>query len=211
MIHQQQEQGPLQTVTYWPPWPTYALDWSSLGSDHPCLIALSSFNIPSVCGSGTQNYIRLLGMDEEAEELRPKGKDTRVDKVVSMLRWCPARLSGRLFLGAAGLGLSIYALNEEGNSDSDLLLRHRFIPSHGNPNKTPPFTSLSWCPSDPSLVLSACYDTTCSVWSLETGALKHHLIAHDRNAVLDAAWTNLHEHFISAGADGTIRSFDLRY
>jgi WD repeat-containing protein 68 len=53
-------------------------------------------------------------------------------------------------------------------------------------------------------------DTTCTVWDVENAQAVTQLIAHDR-AVYDVAWlpgdTNI---FVSVGADGSLRAFDLR-
>lgn len=78
-------------------------------------------------------------------------------------------------------------------------------------NSAAPITSLSWCPSDPTLLVTASYDTTCTIWNVETGTIKTQLIAHDKE-VFDVAFApNRSDTFVSVGAEGSLRLFDTRY
>jgi WD repeat-containing protein 68 len=53
-------------------------------------------------------------------------------------------------------------------------------------------------------------DTTCTVWNLDTSTAVTQLIAHDRE-VYDVAWLpGSTDIFVSVGADGSLRAFDLR-
>jgi WD repeat-containing protein 68 len=61
-----------------------------------------------------------------------------------------------------------------------------------------------------SRIVTASVDTTCTVWDIEAGAAVTQLIAHDR-AVYDVAWLpGSTDIFVSVGADGSLRAFDLR-
>jgi WD repeat-containing protein 68 len=78
-------------------------------------------------------------------------------------------------------------------------------------NSPPPITSLSWCQVDPSLLLTASYDTTCTVWNIETATIKTQLIAHDKE-VFDVCFSpHRSDTFVSVGAEGSLRLFDTRY
>ncbi|KAJ1817079.1 hypothetical protein LPJ60_005024 [Coemansia sp. RSA 2675] len=73
-----------------------------------------------------------------------------------------------------------------------------------------PITSFDWNQVDPRLVITSSIDTTCTVWDIETQQAKTQLIAHDRE-VFDVSFVaNSQDVFVSAGADGSIRMFDLR-
>ncbi|KAI8326011.1 WD40 repeat-like protein [Martensiomyces pterosporus] len=73
-----------------------------------------------------------------------------------------------------------------------------------------PITSFDWNQVDPRLVIASSIDTTCTVWDIETQQAKTQLIAHDRE-VFDVAFVaGSQDVFASAGADGSIRMFDLR-
>jgi DDB1- and CUL4-associated factor 7 len=53
-------------------------------------------------------------------------------------------------------------------------------------------------------------DTTCTVWNIDTTTALTQLIAHDRE-VYDVAWLpRSTDIFVSVGADGSLRAFDLR-
>ncbi|KAL0956129.1 hypothetical protein HGRIS_002295 [Hohenbuehelia grisea] len=74
----------------------------------------------------------------------------------------------------------------------------------------PPLSNFSWNEKAPSLIVTSSIDTTCTVWNIDTSTAITQLIAHDRE-VYDVAWvpgqTDL---FVSVGADGSLRAFDLR-
>ncbi len=82
-----------------------------------------------------------------------------------------------------------------------------------NNNKTSPYcaplTSFDWSESDPTVIGTSSIDTTCTIWNVETCQAKTQLIAHDKE-VYDLAFSPAKDVFASAGADGSVRMFDLR-
>lgn len=71
-------------------------------------------------------------------------------------------------------------------------------------------TNFSWNEKAPSLIVTSSIDTTCTVWNIDTSAAVTQLIAHDRE-VYDVAWLpGSTDIFVSVGADGSLRAFDLR-
>lgn len=71
-------------------------------------------------------------------------------------------------------------------------------------------TSFDWNQIDPSIIVTASVDTTCTVWDLNTAQARTQLIAHDRE-VFDVTFTaGSVDVFASVGADGSVRLFDLR-
>jgi len=85
------------------------------------------------------------------------------------------------------------------------------LSSAKNPTPTSaPLTSFSWNNISPSLVVTSSIDTTCTVWDISANSAVTQLIAHDRE-VFDVAWVpGSIDSFVSVGADGSLRSFDLR-
>ncbi|KAI8140384.1 WD40-repeat-containing domain protein [Fennellomyces sp. T-0311] len=73
-----------------------------------------------------------------------------------------------------------------------------------------PLTSFDWNEVDPSLIVTASIDTTCTVWNVETCQAKTQLIAHDRDVYDVAFMHGTSDIFASVGADGSVRLFDLR-
>lgn len=60
------------------------------------------------------------------------------------------------------------------------------------------------------MIVTSSIDTTCTVWNIETASAVTQLIAHDRE-VYDVAWLpGSTDIFVSVGADGSLRAFDLR-
>ena len=73
-----------------------------------------------------------------------------------------------------------------------------------------PLTNFSWNEKSPNLIVTASIDTTCTVWNIDTSTAITQLIAHDRE-VYDVAWLpGSTDIFVSVGADGSLRAFDLR-
>ncbi|KAI0036907.1 WD40 repeat-like protein [Vararia minispora EC-137] len=73
-----------------------------------------------------------------------------------------------------------------------------------------PLTNFSWNEKMPSLIVTSSIDTTCTVWNIDTQSAITQLIAHDRE-VYDVAWLpGSTDIFVSVGADGSLRAFDLR-
>ena len=84
-----------------------------------------------------------------------------------------------------------------------------------------PLTSFDWNEIDPNIIGTSSIDTTCTIWSIETGqvlgrvtgCVKTQLIAHDKE-VYDIAFSLAaggRDMFASVGADGSVRVFDLRH
>ncbi|TIA92112.1 hypothetical protein E3P99_00714 [Wallemia hederae] len=78
------------------------------------------------------------------------------------------------------------------------------------PGTAAPLTSFSWNETIPSRIVTCSIDTTCTVWDLDTRTAITQLIAHDRE-VYDVSWLpRSSDIFVSVGADGSLRAFDLR-
>ncbi|KAI5451428.1 hypothetical protein NCC49_001734 [Naganishia albida] len=77
-------------------------------------------------------------------------------------------------------------------------------------NKLPPLTSFSWNAFSPSSLITSSVDTTCTIWDISTSTALTQLIAHDRS-VYDVSFLPMSKDvFLSVGADGSLRAFDLR-
>jgi len=73
-----------------------------------------------------------------------------------------------------------------------------------------PLTSFDWNRENSAILGTASIDTTCTIWDLNKSTIRTQLIAHDKE-VYDIEFSPNEEHtFISTGADGSIRLFDLR-
>ena len=72
-----------------------------------------------------------------------------------------------------------------------------------------PLTSFDWNSVNLSLIGTASIDTTCTIWDIEKETINTQLIAHEKE-VYDIAFAKGVHVFASAGADGSVRLFDLR-
>ena len=70
-------------------------------------------------------------------------------------------------------------------------------------------TSFVWNMVNDSILGTASIDNTCTIWDLNKQSIKTQLIAHDKE-VFDIQFGNEENIFISGGADGSVRLFDLR-
>jgi WD repeat-containing protein 68 len=122
---------------------------------------------------------------------------------ISKLMWCPYT-SNNGILGASSDYLRIYKYNEEEN-----ILEKKADLFNKKSKYSDPLTSFDWNRQNEALVGTASLDTTCTIWDLNKEAIRTQLIAHDKQ-VLDIAFSQDENTFISAGADGSIRLFDLR-
>ena len=79
-----------------------------------------------------------------------------------------------------------------------------------SPEHTAPLTSLDWNTVSPSLIITSSIDTTCTIWDIPSLTAKTQLIAHDKEVFDVRFCANSVDVFVSCGADGSVRMFDLR-
>jgi WD repeat-containing protein 68 len=204
------------------PWPHYACDWSQNSSNF-CTLAVGSF-LPS-----RQNYVQVLSLAERTDdEFTVVADALPVDYVATKLLWSPSKVKNSEYLAASGDGVYIWKVSTDDGSrnNGNFTLTGRLISRQaprrstdedsftrdgsGEGNPPAPVTSFDWNRLDPTLLVTASYDTTCTVWCLETGAIKTQLIAHDKE-VFDVSFSPIStDTFVSVGADGSLRLFDVR-
>lgn len=217
------------------PWPSYAFDWSSR-SAHFATIAIASF-LPS---RENFIHVASLATEQDSSSNWQVIEDALpVEYVPTKLKWSPSLINGSEYLAASGDGIYLWRHNHH-HPDSMSSNNHnidgggafsltghlvaRSTPrragenlhsanstSSSSPSNPPaPITSFDWSTVDSTLLVSASYDTTCTIWCLESGSIKTQLIAHDRE-VFDVAFSpTASDTFVSVGADGSMRLFDVR-
>jgi len=62
----------------------------------------------------------------------------------------------------------------------------------------------------PKLIITSSIDTTCTIWDIPTLTAKTQLIAHDKEVFDVRFCAGSVDVFVSCGADGSVRMFDLR-
>ncbi|AAW44203.1 transparent testa glabra 1 protein (ttg1 protein), putative [Cryptococcus deneoformans JEC21] len=100
--------------------------------------------------------------------------------------------------------------NGWGNERYTLKSRSILSNTKGAHGSLPPVTSFSWNNKSPNKIVTCSIDTTATLWDINTAQAMTQLIAHDR-AVYDLCWLpDSSDIFVSVGADGSLRAFDLR-
>ena len=219
---------------YLAPWPIYALDWckwpprsndGSIGK-----VAIGSYLEDS------HNYLQILEAQIFQADQDSGHADGGVDFIktaeathsypVTRILWEPPSTNKQTtdLLATSGDHLRLWSLPNDpsasyGNSinrpstkDQPLLKLSplALLSNSKSPEHTAPITSLDWNIVSPSLIITSSIDTTCTIWDIPTLTAKTQLIAHDKE-VFDVRFCAASvDVFVSCGADGSVRMFDLR-
>ncbi|KAL7715684.1 WD repeat-containing protein [Entamoeba marina] len=167
------------------PWTVYSVSWSNR-VDKPRRIACTSF---------IDDFINHIQVVAEIDQSYPPTK---------VMFMPPTRSLTNDLLMTSGDNLRIYEMS----NDSSSIKLHTTLAS-SNTDAFSPSTSFDWNTINVDRVCSCSIDTTCSVWSVETGQLVKKLIAHDKE-VFDVSFAANPDIFGTVGGDGSLRMFDLR-
>ena len=117
--------------------------------------------------------------------------------------WSPNRNKNSL-LAYASDSVQIYDYSEEKQ-----VLSYQTRLNNKKSKYSGPLTSFDWNIVNDSILGTASVDNTCTIWDLNKQTIKTQLIAHEKE-VFDIQFGPDENTFISGGADGTVRLFDLR-
>ncbi|OJD11976.1 hypothetical protein AJ78_07359 [Emergomyces pasteurianus Ep9510] len=223
---------------YLAPWAVYALDWckwpappggSSFGK-----IAVGSYLEDS------HNYIQILSAQRAASEAPEahdgnpgldfiKTAEATHSYPVTRILWEPpsSQKQSTDLLATSGDHLRLWSLPADSHSQSYMsnsinrsnksknqpiqkLSPLALLSNSKSPEHTAPITSLDWNVVSPSLIITSSIDTTCTIWDIPTLTAKTQLIAHDKEVYDVRFCANSVDVFVSCGADGSVRMFDLR-
>ena len=214
---------------YLAPWPIYAIDWCkwpprdqrSAGK-----VALGSYL------EDNHNYIQVLdaSISQTTDESGERGLDfvktaeaTHAYPVTRIL-WEPPSSNKQTtdLLATSGDHLRLWSLPADGSASYSNNLAQKsaqplqklsplaLLSNSKSPEHTAPITSLDWNVVQPSLIITSSIDTTCTIWDIPTLTAKTQLIAHDKEVYDVRFCANSVDVFVSCGADGSVRMFDLR-
>lgn len=115
------------------------------------------------------------------------------------------------FLATCDIELNIYNLESESETNVQLKFKDTLkVNDDESDSEFPaPLTSFDWNKCNLSLLAASSYDTTCTIWDLNSNKILTRLIAHDKE-VFDIGFLDGEHIFVSAGGDGELRLFDLR-
>ncbi|KAL4867368.1 hypothetical protein BDV12DRAFT_171547 [Aspergillus spectabilis] len=224
---------------YITPWPIYAVDWckwpvSGNAGSFGGKIALGSYL------EDHHNYIQILDThlaypdpdtpDAAAGELKleyVKTAEATHSYPVTRILWEPpsSQKQSTDLLATSGDHLRLWSLpNSQPQHTSKSITRPTgqqnvptaklsplaLLSNSKSPEHTAPITSLDWNTISPSLIITSSIDTTCTIWDIPTLTAKTQLIAHDKEVYDVRFCANSVDVFVSCGADGSVRMFDLR-
>ncbi|CAN6611948.1 hypothetical protein TRVA0_005S00276 [Trichomonascus vanleenenianus] len=186
-------------------WPLYACDWASSEWSGRELMALGTYT------EDAHNRIQVVEVHRSGELVLENTCDEPVQYPATKVAWEPQPgfgSNGTVRLLSTSDCLRLWEYDPAGRK---LQQRSALLnKSSKSADAMPPLTSFDWNKIDPSLVITSSIDTTCTIWDLNTQSARTQLIAHD-NEVYDVAFTaGSVDIFASAGADGSVRVFDLR-
>ncbi|KAL4885558.1 WD40-repeat-containing domain protein [Aspergillus karnatakaensis] len=224
---------------YITPWPIYAVDWckwpvSGNAGSFGGKIALGSYL------EDHHNYIQILDThlaypdpdtpDAAAGELKleyVKTAEATHSYPVTRILWEPpsSQKQSTDLLATSGDHLRLWSLpNSQSQHTSNSITQRpgqqnvptaklsplALLSNSKSPEHTAPITSLDWNTISPSLIITSSIDTTCTIWDIPTLTAKTQLIAHDKEVYDVRFCANSVDVFVSCGADGSVRMFDLR-
>ncbi|KAK5097510.1 hypothetical protein LTS08_006923 [Lithohypha guttulata] len=229
-----EEQVPYPTNSnYVAPWPIFAVDWckwppkTNVGVGK---IAIGSYL------EDNHNYIQILDAQKtQIDPEKPQG-ERGIDFVktaeanhaypVTRILWEPPSSNKQStdLLATSGDHLRLWSLpNEAASYNSNTITRQgskdvplqklsplALLSNSKSPEHTAPITSLDWNIIQPSLIITSSIDTTCTIWDIPTLTAKTQLIAHDKEVFDVRFCAQSVDVFVSCGADGSVRMFDLR-
>uniref|UniRef100_A0A183BLU3 WD_REPEATS_REGION domain-containing protein n=1 Tax=Globodera pallida TaxID=36090 RepID=A0A183BLU3_GLOPA len=197
---------------YKAPFGVYSIGWSSKPDSHlKFRLAIGSFI------EEYNNKVSIVQLHEDQGEFVHIGTFDHPYPSTKVL-WIPDTKSAYPdLLATTGDYLRIWRLG--GHSGASLEIR---LDNNRSSEYCAPLTSADWNEVDVTLIGTSSIDTTCTIWQIEAvantehaigGNVKTQLIAHDKE-VFDIEFSKLssgRDIFASAGADGSIRMFDLRH
>ncbi|EAW10320.1 WD repeat protein [Aspergillus clavatus NRRL 1] len=224
---------------YVAPWPIYAVDWckwpiTGNSGSFAGKIALGSYL------EDNHNYIQIIDThlaqpDPDTPDVAPgdlkleyvKTAEATHSYPVTRILWEPpsSQKQSTDLLATSGDHLRLWSLpTTQPLHSSNSITRpanHRDPPTaklsplallsnSKSPEHTAPITSLDWNTISPSLIITSSIDTTCTIWDIPTLTAKTQLIAHDKEVYDVRFCANSVDVFVSCGADGSVRMFDLR-
>lgn len=222
---------------YLAPWSIYAYDWCKWnvsGGNSAGKMAVGSYI------EDNHNFIRILDTQITPQDVSAPGgssygleynaiAEATCSFPVTRILWEPpsSQKQSTDLLATSGDHLRLWSLPQaSGNNLSNTISRTSsvntrepqlpkltplaLLSNSKTPEHTAPLTSLDWNTMSPKLIITSSIDTTCTIWDIPTLTAKTQLIAHDKEVFDVRFCAGSVDVFVSCGADGSVRMFDLR-
>ena len=151
---------------------------------------------------GQQNEIQIVELVDEKLQLT---SSELINFLPTKIMWNP-HLENNSIFSVSSDKIYIYKYNEKKQTIEKISQLAK-----ENENKCcAPITSFDWNKVKSNILGTSSIDTTCRIWDINKNVTLNQLIAHDKE-VYDIAFSPKDENvFITTGADGSVRMFDLR-
>ncbi|KAH7402469.1 WD domain-containing protein [Pyrenochaeta sp. MPI-SDFR-AT-0127] len=222
---------------YLAPWSIYAYDWCKWnvsGGNSAGKMAIGSYL------EDNHNFIRILDTQISPQDVSSPGAtpygleynaiaEATCSFPVTRILWEPpsSQKQSTDLLATSGDHLRLWSLPQaSGNNMSNTITRSSsvntrepqlpkltplaLLSNSKTPEHTAPLTSLDWNTMSPKLIITSSIDTTCTIWDIPSLTAKTQLIAHDKEVFDVRFCAGSVDVFVSCGADGSVRMFDLR-
>lgn len=221
---------------YLAPFPTYAYDWCKwpvMSGGSAGKMAVGSYL------EDPHNFIQILDTHITPQEMVQPGQAhhgleyTKVAEAtcaypVTRILWEPpsSQKNSTDLLATSGDHLRLWSLPQSTTPHTSNINRSAtanmrdpapqklqplaLLSNSKTPEHTAPLTSLDWNALSPKLIITSSIDTTCTIWDIPTLTAKTQLIAHDKEVFDVRFCAGSVDVFVSCGADGSVRMFDLR-
>ncbi|KAF2856876.1 WD40 repeat-like protein [Plenodomus tracheiphilus IPT5] len=222
---------------YLAPWSIYAYDWCKWnvpGGNSAGKMAIGSYL------EDNHNFIRILDTQISPQDVSGPGAtpygieynaiaEATCSFPVTRILWEPpsSQKQSTDLLATSGDHLRLWSLPQaSGNTMSNTISRSSsvntrepqlpkltplaLLSNSKTPEHTAPLTSLDWNTMSPKLIITSSIDTTCTIWDIPSLTAKTQLIAHDKEVFDVRFCAGSVDVFVSCGADGSVRMFDLR-
>ncbi|KAF2021782.1 WD40 repeat-like protein [Aaosphaeria arxii CBS 175.79] len=222
---------------YLAPWPVYAFDWCKWNvppGNGAGKMAVGSYL------EDTHNFIQIIDTQLSPQDPSTPGAPSiglSYEKIaeatcsypVTRILWEPpsGQKQSTDLLATSGDHLRLWSLpSSAGSNISNTITRTSSVNTRDpapqkltplallsnskTPEHTAPLTSLDWNTMSPKLIITSSIDTTCTIWDIPTLTAKTQLIAHDKEVFDVRFCAGSVDVFVSCGADGSVRMFDLR-
>ncbi|ODQ63656.1 WD40 repeat-like protein [Nadsonia fulvescens var. elongata DSM 6958] len=204
-----------KSAYYEAPFPIYSADWTGSFGGGSSLIAVGSYS------ESSSNKVQVINANpilENSHNSAPKttfefqqSAEAAIPYPSTRIMWdphcatSPSAFGSKVRLATSGESLRLWEYDNDIKS-----LNVKCVFSNSKCGSVSPVTSFDWSKVNNNHIVSSSIDTTCTVWDLNTAQAKTQLIAHDKE-VYDVKYTaGSDDVFVSVGADGSIRVFDLR-
>jgi len=156
-------------------------------------LALGSFEMDN------KNKIEIV--EYRRDKLR-KIHSEQIEFPCTKLKWSP--FANSPILAASSDAMRIYSFNQDQNK---LYLNTTLVKTK---QYNAPITSFDWNVWNSAILGTVSIDTTATIWDVNKSTMIKQIIVHDKD-VYDICFSKKYEnYFITTGADGSIRGFDLR-